>query len=124
MLQRILIIGLGSAGKKHLRLARKLLPFSEIKILRHQETGEIPEFSDGYVGTIEDAIEYARRRSRPPGPAPGTTTLINWPGKKVNGSEDSSFISNTSAVSCLRERSLASTTIGLTFSLVVSMHRF
>ena len=59
MLQRILIVGLGSAGKKHLRLARELLPFSEIKILRHQETGEIPEFSDGYVGTIEDAIEFA-----------------------------------------------------------------
>jgi len=59
MLQRILIVGLGSAGKRHLRLARELLPFSEIKILRYQETGEIPEFSDGYVGTIEDAIEYA-----------------------------------------------------------------
>ena len=34
MISRILIVGFGSIGKRHLRLARKLLPFAEIAVLR------------------------------------------------------------------------------------------
>jgi predicted dehydrogenase len=59
MLHRILIVGLGSIGRNHLRLAREIFPFSKIKVLRHQVTSDIPEFSDGYVETIDDAIEFA-----------------------------------------------------------------
>ena len=51
-------MGLGSIGSRHLRLARQLLPNAEIKILRHQKTSEIPEFSDGCVSTIVEALEF------------------------------------------------------------------
>ena len=33
---RILIVGLGSIGRRHLRLARELLPYSKIAVLRHK----------------------------------------------------------------------------------------
>lgn len=36
MLKRILIVGLGSIGKRHLRLARELMPDAQIAVLRHQ----------------------------------------------------------------------------------------
>ena len=58
MINRVLIVGLGSIGSRHLRLARQLLPNAEIKILRHQKTSEIPEFSDGCFSTIVEALEF------------------------------------------------------------------
>lgn len=59
MINRVLIVGLGSIGSRHLRLARQLLPNAEIKILRHQKTSLIPEFSDGCVSTIIEALEFS-----------------------------------------------------------------
>ncbi|HIC43459.1 MAG TPA: Gfo/Idh/MocA family oxidoreductase [Sulfurimonas sp.] len=59
MINRILIVGLGSIGKRHLRLARELLPNADIRVLRHQATSEIPEFSNGCFPSIEEAIAFA-----------------------------------------------------------------
>lgn len=59
MIKRILIVGLGSAGSRHLRLARTLFPNSEIKVLRHRTQREIPEFSNGCISTIEEAKQFA-----------------------------------------------------------------
>ena len=59
MISQILIVGLGSAGTRHLRLAREYFPNSEIKILRHRAQSAIPEFSDGCVSTLEEAILFA-----------------------------------------------------------------
>jgi len=59
LINRILIVGLGSIGLRHLRLARQLLPQAEIKILRHQETRVVPEFSNGCVSTIVEALEFS-----------------------------------------------------------------
>ena len=59
MIDRILIVGLGSIGARHLRLARKLLPNAEIKVLRHQDTSVVPEFSDGCVSTVFEALKFA-----------------------------------------------------------------
>jgi predicted dehydrogenase len=56
---RILIVGFGSAGTRHLRLAREYYPNSEIKVLRHRVQSAIPQFSDGYFSTIEEAIRFA-----------------------------------------------------------------
>ena len=45
-LKNILIVGLGSIGLKHLRIAREIFPDSRIAVLRHKETNEIPECAD------------------------------------------------------------------------------
>lgn len=36
MIERVLIVGLGSIGKRHVRLARELMPNVQIAVLRHQ----------------------------------------------------------------------------------------
>ena len=59
LISRILIVGLGSAGTRHLRLAREHFPNAEIKVLRHQVQSVIPQFSDGCFSTLEEAIEFA-----------------------------------------------------------------
>ena len=59
MIKRILIVGSGSAGSRHLRLARTLFPSSEIKVLSHRTQSDNPEFSNGCVGNIEEAKQFA-----------------------------------------------------------------
>jgi predicted dehydrogenase len=59
MINKVLIVGQGSIGKRHLRLMRELLQSAEIMVLRHSKTGEIPEFADGYFHTLEEAIIFA-----------------------------------------------------------------
>lgn len=58
-ISRILIVGSGSAGSRHLRLAREYFPNSEIKVLRHRVQTDIPEFSDGCLSTMKEAIQFA-----------------------------------------------------------------
>ena len=43
LIKRVLIVGLGSIGKRHLRLARQFLPHAEIAVLRHKVDLVIPE---------------------------------------------------------------------------------
>jgi hypothetical protein len=59
LIERILIVGLGSIGMRHLRLSRELLPEADIRILRHKATSEIPELSNGCFFSIEEAIAFA-----------------------------------------------------------------
>lgn len=58
MINRLLIIGLGSIGKRHLRIARELLPDVDIRVLRHQITNKVPEFCNGCLSSINEAIEF------------------------------------------------------------------
>ena len=59
MISRILIVGLGSAGIRHLRFARQHFPNAEIKVLRHRAQSAIPQYSDGCFCTIDEAIQFA-----------------------------------------------------------------
>jgi predicted dehydrogenase len=59
LINRILIIGLGSIGKRHLRLARELVPNADIRVLRHQVTNEVPEYSNSCFSSIEESIAFA-----------------------------------------------------------------
>lgn len=59
MIERILIVGLGSIGKRHLRLARELFPQADIRIFRHQESATVPEHSNGCFSALDRAIEFA-----------------------------------------------------------------
>ena len=58
-IDRILIAGLGSIGRRHLRLARKLIPNADIRILRHLVTSEVPEYSNGCFSTTKEAVAFA-----------------------------------------------------------------
>ena len=57
-LKNILIVGLGSIGLRHLRIAREIFPESRIAILRHQETKEIPKDANKVFHTLSDAIQF------------------------------------------------------------------
>ena len=59
MINRILIVGNGSIGMRHLRIAREQFPNAQIYVLGHREVSEIPEFSNGYLTTITAAIQFA-----------------------------------------------------------------
>lgn len=70
MIDRILIVGLGSIGKRHLRLARELVPSADIRVLHHQESTAIPEYSNGCFSSTEQAIEFAPHIAVIANPAP------------------------------------------------------
>lgn len=57
-IRRVLIVGHGSIGKRHLRLARTLLPTADIRVLIHQKGELIPEFADGCFYSLEEAISF------------------------------------------------------------------
>ena len=59
LIDRVLIVGLGSIGKRHLRLARELLPNADVRVLRHQACHSIPEHANGCFSSLEDAIAFA-----------------------------------------------------------------
>jgi predicted dehydrogenase len=59
LISRILIVGYGSIGKRHLRIARDMNSLADIRILRHQATNEIPEYANGCFSSIEEAILFA-----------------------------------------------------------------
>jgi predicted dehydrogenase len=59
LIDRILIVGLGSIGKRHLRLARELLPDADIRVLRREECVSIPENSNGCFSNLEHAIAFS-----------------------------------------------------------------
>jgi predicted dehydrogenase len=58
MIEKILIVGRGSIGLRHLQLARKYFPNAEIKVLAHRLDGEVSEYSDGNFTKIEEAIQF------------------------------------------------------------------
>ena len=70
MINRILIVGLGSIGKRHLRLARSLLPNSDIRVLRHKVSSEVSEFSNGCFYCLKEAIAFAPQIAVIASPAP------------------------------------------------------
>lgn len=59
MIQRILVIGVGSIGKRHLRLARDLFPHAEIAVLRHRLNHVVPEFADRSFSTVDEALAFS-----------------------------------------------------------------
>ena len=70
LISRILIIGLGSIGKRHLRLARELMPKADIRVMRHLATNEVPEYANGCFFNIEDSVAFAPQIAVIASPAP------------------------------------------------------
>ena len=70
MISRVLIVGLGSIGQRHLRLARTLLPDADMRVLRRQEASEVPQYSNGCFSNIGEAITFAPQIAVIANPAP------------------------------------------------------
>jgi len=59
MIKRVLIVGYGSIGKRHARLARDLFPYAKIIILRHKASKKIKyQYVDYCVTNLIDAIKF------------------------------------------------------------------
>jgi predicted dehydrogenase len=59
MAEKILVVGMGSMGTRHLQIAREQFSNSEIKVLVHRELSEISELSNGHLVTIEEVVQFA-----------------------------------------------------------------
>ena len=59
MLERILIVGLGSIGKRHVQLARKLMPDVQIAVLRHKNCQGLTDIGIDYCYTnLDEALQF------------------------------------------------------------------
>lgn len=58
MLERLLIVGLGSIGTRHVRLARELVPGVQIAVLRHKDCQGIPPGIDHCMTSLEEALQF------------------------------------------------------------------
>ena len=70
MIERILVVGLGRIGKRHLRIVRDLMPIADIRVLRHSECREIPGTANGCFSTIEEATDFLPQIAVVANPAP------------------------------------------------------
>lgn len=57
-INKIVIVGLGSIGTKHLIILRKLLPESIIKILHHNTSEKYPNQANGVLKNISEALAF------------------------------------------------------------------
>lgn len=59
LIDRIVVVGLGSIGHRHLRFARELFPDADIRVLRHQSSGLTPKYANGIFFRLEEALHFA-----------------------------------------------------------------
>lgn len=60
MLERLLIVGYGSIGSRHARIAKKLLPGAEMGVLRHRSCDGFADAGiDRCFTSLDDAIAFA-----------------------------------------------------------------
>ncbi len=58
MLERVLIVGLGSIGSRHARIARTLLPGAQIGVLRHRRCDDMPADLDHCFTSLDEAVQF------------------------------------------------------------------
>jgi predicted dehydrogenase len=61
MTDRVLIVGLGSIGKRHARVVKQLRPEWEVVGLRRQLGDELPEGVDHCVTSLDEALQFQPR---------------------------------------------------------------
>jgi len=58
MVNRILVVGLGSIGKRHFAILNKLVPNAEFRFLRHTESKDQAKYSPPNLISIEQAASF------------------------------------------------------------------
>jgi predicted dehydrogenase len=69
-MQRVLIVGHGSIGQRHLRIVRESLPEATIMVFRHQPTTYIPEMANLVTSSMGDVLSFAPEAAIIANPAP------------------------------------------------------
>jgi len=59
MIERVLIVGQGSIGQRHLRILRENLPQADIRVLRHRPGSGVSELANGVYHDLADACTFA-----------------------------------------------------------------
>lgn len=70
MIRRALVAGLGSIGRRHLRLLRAALPEADIRVLRHSGCDSAIEHADGCFTRLDEACAFAPELAVIASPAP------------------------------------------------------
>lgn len=70
MPERVLIAGFGSMGRRHLQIARQLLPRADIRIWRQAETGPVPQKANGCFYRVEQVCVFQPQIAAVATPAP------------------------------------------------------
>jgi len=70
LINRILIVGIGSIGNRHLRWARELFPNADIRVLRHRADIELYKYSNGSFFSIQESITFQPQLAVIASPAP------------------------------------------------------
>jgi predicted dehydrogenase len=70
MIKKVLIVGHGSIGKRHLRLARELLPEADIRVLHHNKNSEPSALSNGSFYNLHEACAFSPEIAVIANPAP------------------------------------------------------
>lgn len=70
MIRRALVAGLGSIGRRHLRLLRAALPLADIRVLRHSGCDGAIQYADGCFSRLDEACAFAPDLAVIASPAP------------------------------------------------------
>ena len=70
MIKRLIIVGYGSIGKRHLRIMRAQLPLANIRVLHHSSCSESHEFADGCYSSLKEACNFRPEIAIIANPAP------------------------------------------------------
>ena len=69
-MQRVLIVGYGSIGRRHLRIVRESLSDAVIMVFRHHQTTDIPEYANLVTSSIDDVNSFAPEAAIIANPSP------------------------------------------------------
>jgi len=69
-MHRVLIVGYGSIGQRHLKIVRESLPDAIIMVFRHQPTTTIPEMANLVTSSMEDVRLFVPEAAIVANPAP------------------------------------------------------
>ena len=58
MTRRVLIVGYGSIGQRHLRIVRESLPQADLRVLRRTDDGEAVQRADGCFTSLDQALAF------------------------------------------------------------------
>jgi predicted dehydrogenase len=78
MSKRILIVGLGSAGSRQLRLAKAKFPDSDIKVFRSSEIGNLEEIGHEILRTLKDVTNFRPSMAIICSPSPFHTEIAQF----------------------------------------------
>lgn len=76
-MRRVLLVGYGSIGQRHLRIVRESLPDVAIMVFRHQPTTEIPEMANLVSSSMDEVHSFAPQVAIVANPAPFHLEIAN-----------------------------------------------